>query len=168
MPTYENKVQQGTNLVWKKTGGGYAITLAGIANNAARQGVKGDLGAKFARVWSVTLQINLDAAPAAGNLIELFWAPSHDNTTFPGGADGTDSPYMADEVDEWKKQLWRIGSLPVTADADAAIQTKVFSFQPPTRYGAPVVVNKSGQAFENDDDAHRITFTPLVPVIDAV
>ncbi len=155
-------VKQGTGKVWKNSGGDYAITLAGIADGAARQGAKGDLGATFASRWAVTLEINLDAAPTAGNVIELHWAASHDNATFPGGASGTDSAYQAGEEDEWKKQLLLIGALVVTADADAVVQTQVFVFWPPARYGAPVVVNKSGQAFEGDDDAHRITFTPLI------
>ncbi len=155
-------VKQGTGKVWKHAGGDYAITLTGIANNAARQGIKGDLGATFAPRWAVTLEINLDAAPTAGNVIELYWAPSHDNTTFPGGADGTNSAYKAGEEDEWKKQLLLIGALVVTADGDAVVQTQVLVFWPPARYGAPVVVNKSGQVFEGDDDAHRITFMPLI------
>ena len=50
----------------------------------------------------------------------------------------------------------------VTNDADAVVQTQVFVFSPPTRYGCPVVVNKTGQALEGNDNSHRITFTPLI------
>jgi len=155
-------VKQGTSKVWKAAGGDYAITLASIADGAGRQGVKGDLGEKFAPRYAVTLEINLDAAPTAGKTIELYWAASHDNTTFPGGADGTDAAYKAAEEDEWKKQLLLIGCLVVTADADAVVQTQVFVFCPPARYGAPLVINKTGQAFEGDNDSHQITFTPLI------
>ena len=155
-------VKQGTAKVWKNSGGDYAITLAGLADNAARQGVKGDLGAAFASRYAVTLEINLDVAPTAGNTIELYWAASRDNATFPGGASGTDAAYKAGEEDEWKKQLLLIGALVVTADADAVVQTQVFVFSPPARYGAPVIVNKSGQAFEGDDDSHQLTFAALI------
>ncbi len=155
-------VKQGSDKVWKNSGGDYAITLASVADGAARQGAKGDLGATFASRYAVTLQINLDSAPTAGNVIELYWAASHDNATFPGGADGTDAAYKAAEEDERKKQLTLIGCLVVTADADAVVQTQVFVFSPPARYGCPVVINKSGQAFEGDDDSHQLTLTPLI------
>jgi len=155
-------VKQGTSKVWKNSGGDYAITLASVAVGAARQGVKGDLGAAFAGRYAVTVEINMDAAPTAGKCIEIYWAPSHDNSTFPGGAAGTDAAYKAGEEDEWKKQLLLIGCLVVTADADAVVQTQVFVFSPPARYGCPVVVNKTDQALEGDDDSHQITLMPLI------
>jgi len=156
--------KQGTPIVWAASGGDYAITLASIADDAARQGVKGDLGEHFAERYAVLLEINLDVAPTAGETIELYWAASLDNTTFPGGASGTDAAYKAGEEDEWKKQLLLIGVLVVTNDADTVVQRQLFVFSPPARYGCPVIVNKSGQAFEGDDDSHKITFTPLIRV----
>ncbi len=104
----------------------------------------------------------MDVAPTAGNVIELYWAPSYDNSTFPGGASGTDAAYKPGEVDEWKKQLLLIGCLVVTNDAETVVQTQAFVFSPPTRYGCPVVVNKTGQAFDESDASHKITFTPLI------
>ena len=155
-------VKQGTNKVWKNSGGDYAISLASIAAGAGRCGVKGDLGAAFAGRYAVTVEINMDVAPTAGGCIEIYWAPSHDNSTFPGGATGTDAAYKAAEEDEWKKQLLLIGCVVVTADADAVVQTQVFVFSPPARYGCPVVINKTDQAFEGDEDSHQITLTPLI------
>ena len=101
-------------------------------------------------------------AEPAGNAIEVYWAPSYDDSTFPGGATGTDAAYKAGEEDEWKKQLLLIGAVVVTADADAVVQTQLLVFSPPARYGCPVVINKSGQAFEGDEDSHRLTLIPLV------
>jgi hypothetical protein len=155
-------IKQGTSKTWKAAGGDYAITLASLANGAGRCGQKCDLGAAMAARYAFAVEINLDAAPTAGNLIEVYWAPSHDGATFPGGATGTDAAYKAGEEDEWKKQLMLVGCVVVTNDADAVVQTQVFVFAPPARYGCPIVVNKSGQAFEGDNDAHRITLTPLV------
>lgn len=155
-------VKQGTSKVWKAAGGDYAITLASIAVNAGRMGVKGDFGATFAARYAVTLEIEMDVAPTAAGIIELYWAASYDNTTFPGGADGTDDAYKAAEEDEWKKQLLPIGSLVVTNDVQPVVQTQVFVFSPPTRYGSPVVINKADQIFEENDDVHKITFTPLI------
>jgi len=155
-------VKHGTNLVWKNAGGDYAITLATLLDDTGRNGVKADLGATFAAQYAVTVELNMDIAPTAGGCIEIWWAPSYDNTTFPGGATGTDAAYKAGEVDEWKKQLLLIGCLVVTNDADTAVQTQVFVFSPPARYGAPVVINKSGQSLEGDEDSHQLTFTPLI------
>jgi hypothetical protein len=155
-------IKQGTGKVWKASGGDYAITLASLADNAGRCGVKGDFGAKFAARYAVTLEVNMDVAPTAGKTIELYWAPSRDNATFPGGATGTDAAYKPGEVDEWKKQLLLVGCLVVTNDAETVVQTQVFVFSPPARYGCPVVVNKTGQTLEGNDNAHKITFTPLV------
>lgn len=155
-------VKQGAGKVWKQSGGDYAITLASLADGAGRCGAGGDLGATFAARYAVTLQLNLDVAPTAGKTVELYWAASRDGSTFPGGATGTDAAYKPGEVDEWKKQLLLIGCLVVTNDAEAVVQTQVFVFSPPARYGCPVVINKAGQALENNDNSHRITLTPLV------
>ncbi len=155
-------VKQGADIVWKASGGDYAITLASISNGAGRCGAKADLGAAFAARYAMTVEINLDVAPTAGNTIEVYWAPSHNNTTFPGGATGTDAAYKAGEEDEWKKQLLSIGCVVVTADADTIVQTQTFVFSPPARYGCPVVINKTGVAFEGDNNSHQLTLTPLV------
>ena len=155
-------VKQGTGKVWKNAGGDYAISLAGLADGKGRCGVKADLGATFAMRYGVTVEVNLDAAPTAGNVIEVYWAASHDNTTFPGGATGTDAAYKDAEEDEWKKQLLLIGCVVVTADADSVVQIQTFVFSPPARYGCPVVINKTGQAFEGDEDSHQLTLTPLI------
>ncbi len=161
-------VTQGTAKVWKAAGGDYAITLAGLAAGAGRMGQKGDLAdadGRFAPRWAVTVEVNMDAAPLAGSVIEIYWAASRDNATFPGGVTGADAAYKSGEETEWKRQLLLIGCLVLTADADSVVQTGVFEFWPPTRYGCPVVINASGQALEGDDDAHRITFVPLVDEI---
>ena len=166
--SHEINVKQGADIVWKNSGGDYAITLASLADDAGRCGVKGDLAknaetaGRFASRFAVIAEFNLDVAPTAGEVIELYWAPSHDNTTFPGGAVAADAAYKVGDEEEWKKQLLLIGCVVVTADADSVVQTQVFVFAPPTRYGCPVVINKSGQALEGDDDDHQIAFTPLI------
>lgn len=161
-------IKTGTPLVWKAAGGDYAITLAGIAVDAARQGAKGDLGATRAARWSVLAEINMDVAPTAGNIIEFWWSSSPSavaGTQNTGAASGTDAAYTgsaAGTVDETKYQLQYIGSLILTPDADAVVQIQEFVFFPLHRYGMAVLVNKADQALEGDDDAHRITLTPIV------
>jgi hypothetical protein len=110
----------------------------------------------------VIAELNIDVAPAAGSVVEIYWASSCDNASFPGGVTGSDGPYRPGEEDECKKQFLFIGCLVLTADADGVVQTQVYEFWPPARYGCPVVINKSGQALEGDDDSHCLTLVPLV------
>ena len=164
-------VKSGTPIVWKAAGGDYAITLAGIAVNAARQGAKGDLGAIRAARWSVQLFTNMDVAPSPGDVIELWWSASSsavagtDNTGAASGADAAYTGSAGGTVDETKYQMDKIGDLVLTPDADAVTQSRQFVFFPLVRYGMPVVVVKADQALEGDDDVHRIVFTPIVDEI---
>lgn len=160
--------KSGTPIVWKASGGTYAMTMASIANDEARQGAKGDLGATRAARYSFLAEINMDAVPTAGNVIEFWWSSSPSataGTQNTGAGNGTDSAYTGSTggtVDETKLQLQFIGALVLTPDADTVIQIQEFIFFPLQRYGMPVLVNKSGQALEGDDDSHRITITPLI------
>lgn len=161
-------IKTGTSITWKAAGGDYAITLTGIAVDAARQGAKGDLGATRAARWAVRVSANMDAAPAAGKTLEYWWSSSTsavaatDNT---GGASGSDAAYTGSAggtVDQTKYQLQHIGDLVLTPDADGVVQVAEFTFYPLQRYGMPVLVNKADQALEGDDDSHQIVFVPIV------
>lgn len=166
MPT-EVLIKTGTALVWKAAGGDYAMTMTGIAVDAARQGAKGDLGAVRAARWSVLVEINMNVAPTAGDVIEFWWSSSPSavaGTQNTGEASGTDAAYTgsaAGTVDETKMQFQYIGGLVLTPDADAVVQTQEFVFFPLQRYGMPVLVNKADQALEGDDNDHQITLTPV-------
>ena len=161
-------VKSGSAIIWKASGGTYAMTMASIADNAARQGAKGDLGATRAARWSVLVEINMNVAPTAGEIIELWWSSSPSataGTQNTGACSGTDAAYTGSTggtVDQTKHQMDYIGALRLTPDADAVVQTQQFVFFPLQRYGMPVLVNKGGQALEGDDDSHRITLTPIV------
>ena len=160
-------VLSGTIIRWEAAGGEYVITLASIAVDAARQGAKGDLGATRAARWSVLVEINMDVAPTAGDIIEFWWSSSPSAvaaTTNTGACSGSDAAYTgsaAGSVDQTKYQLQYIGGLVLTPDADAVVQRQEFVFFPLQRYGMPVVVNKADQILEGDDDSHRITLTPI-------
>jgi len=158
--------ESGTPITWKASGGTYVITMAGLAAGAARQGAKGDLGAKRAARWSVRLAIDLEVAAVNGAPIELWWSSSAsataatDNT---GGASGADAAYTGTAggglAARYLMQL--IGVLPALADADAIDQVAEFVFYPLSRYGMPVVLNGTAQAFNDAETTHCITFTPL-------
>jgi len=164
-------VKSGTALVWKAAGGDYAMTMTSIAVDAARQGAKGNLGTPRAARFSMLVEINMNVAPTAGDIIEFWWSSSPSavaatqNTGACSGADAAYTGSAAGTVDETKVQLLRVGALILTPDADAVIQIQEFVFSPPQRYGMPVLVNKADQALEGDDDAHRITLTPIIDEI---
>lgn len=161
-------VKTGTQIRWEAAGGEYAMTMASLAVGAARQGAKGDLGATRAARWRVLVEINMDVAPTAGDVLEFWWTSSPSAvaaTTNTGACSGTDAAYTGSaggSVAETKVQLQYIGSMPLTPDADAVVQIKSFVFFPLDRYGSPVIVNLADQILEGDDDAHRITLTPII------
>jgi hypothetical protein len=176
-----NEVLQklGTPIVWadttdySSTGSGFTRThqldLTGIANGAARQGDKADLGATRAAQYAVVCGFEIDVAPTAGTLVEVYWSSSFSGTAGTGndgGASGADAAWKAGEEDEWKKQLIHLGSMQLTADASTVVQRAVIGFfTPPNRYGMPIVLNKAGQALE--PDAVEM-YVALVPIIDEI
>jgi hypothetical protein len=162
-------IKTGATKTWKASGGDYAITLASLAVDAARQGVKGDLGATRGKVWGARVTANMDVAPTAGTTLELYWAGSPSataGTSNPGATTGTDAAYTGSAggtVDQTVLQLEWIGSLILTPDADGVVQVQdVGRFVPVHRYGMPVLVNKADQAMEGDDDSHKIEIFEVI------
>ena len=162
-------VKTGTTLTWKASGGDHAITLTGIAIDAARQGAKGDLTTPRASRWLCRLTVNMDVAPTAGKTIEVWWAGSPNataGTSNPGATSGADAVYTGSAggtVDETKIQLAFIGAMSLTPDADGVVQVKdIGVLVPYYRYGMPVLVNKADQALEGDDDSHKIEFIEMI------
>lgn len=161
-------IKVGTAKVWKASGGDYAMTMASIAVNAARQGAKGDLGVTRAARYAVIVENNMNVAPTAGDVLEYYWSSSPSGTAGTqndGACSGTDAAYTGStggSVDETKIQMMLMGVLSLTDDADAVVQQTTFVFSPPQRYGMPVLVNKADQALEGDDVSHRITLTPII------
>src|SRR5688500_5633843 len=82
------------------------LDLTSIANGAARQSDKVDLGATRASRYLVRAAIELDVAPTAGTVVDFYWSSSPSATAGTGndgGASGADGAYKAGEEDEWKQ-----------------------------------------------------------------
>jgi hypothetical protein len=173
-------VKDGTPVVWADTtdynsaGSGFTRThqldLTSIADGAAREGAKADLGATRAAAYSVHVGFEVDVAPTAGNPISVYWSSSYSSTAGTGnagGAAGADQAYKAGEEAEWAKQLILIGVLACTNDAATTVQRQCINncFSPPERYGMPIVLNGSGQALEGDAVE---MYVALVPIVDEV
>jgi hypothetical protein len=157
--------KQGTVLQIKNSGGDAAITLASLANGAARQSAKLDLGANFSARYAAFLDCEFAVAPTPGERVELWlgwsWTATAGDDN-PGGLSGTDAAYKATEEDEWKKQLDFAGSLIATADASGIVQRQnVGVVEPKGRYVSALVVNKSGQAFHTTEANLRIVLVPI-------
>lgn len=171
LPDYLTE-QTGTPLVFKSSGGDAAITMTSVANNAARQSVKLDLGASRTPLYSVKASFEIAATPTAGNTIELYWAPSSSSsagTDNPGNVSGTDAAYTgySSNIADSVKQLQFIGSFVCTAQATATVQSGfVGRFKPADRYGSLVVFNKSGAAMHSSATNISITLTPIRSVLE--
>ena len=167
MPT-EILVKDGTDIVWTSSGGDHAITLTSLASGSYRQGAKGDFTATRARRYGVWLQIDSDATGAdAGGTAELWMSWSNSataGTANDGGASGTDAAYTgyssnaADSI----KQCTKVGILPMHEVANSIQRMLVGVITVPKRYGSPIVLNNSGQAFGNTATDHRIEFHPII------
>lgn len=147
------------------------IDLTSVANNAARQSDKVDLGATRAEVWAVSAAFEIAATPTAGNVIELWWAPSASSTAGMdngGGVTGADAAYSgySSNIDASLKQLQFIGDFVCTAQATGTIQVgRVGSFRPQQRYGTLVVYNKSGAALHSDAVEMSVRLSPVAGVV---
>jgi hypothetical protein len=156
------KNEAGTELTWVNTGGDFTLTLTSLANDAARQGAKGDLTAQWAQRWAVYFQSSVGSAATNGNEIEVYWAASKNATAAtenPGNTSGSDAALS--NPDELKHQLIYIGSLILSNARGTNTQAQYFEFYPPTRYGMPVIVNKSGQTLGSTAGDHEFTIVPV-------
>lgn len=144
------------------------ISMASVANAAARQSAKVDLGAVRAPRYKVRATIEFAATPTAGNVVEFYWAPSGSATAAnanAGGVSGSNAAYTGDSsnLTAAVKQLERIGTFVCTEVPTAeGIQTAECGyFVPGERYGSLVVVNNSGAAIHSDDAEFHVVFDPV-------
>lgn len=160
------KLRYGTPIVWKNTGGNYAITLASLAATKGRCGVKADLGETIWPNYAVSIALEFGSAPTAGGVVEVYWSSSSNNTTFMGGATGTDAAYKDGEEAEWAKQLTFVASFVCTADGSGTVQNQFLGYlKPPARYGCPVIINKTSQSIINNNTNSVLTLTPVMEEI---
>ena len=148
-----------------------AITLESLADGAARQGDKVDLGANRAGGYAVKVSVDMAVAPTAGEPIEVYWSSSYSDTAGTGndgGAaiTGADAAWAPSTVATWKRQLLFIGILPLAASTDPQVKTINSYFSPPTRYGSIVVVNNGGQALVATSEGADTMYVALIPITD--
>lgn len=186
MATNQVLITEGTPIVWadetdyaggSQVGGTrtHDLDLTDLLFSVARQGVVVDLGASRPPEYSISLAVEFKSneAPESGETVNLYWGPSVSLTTgFEAGLLGTDAVYTGtagDSLEDSVKQLWFIGAIPLTNDAVGVVQRKTWRFSPPTRFGQPVVWNKTDAEDFNDVDAQEmyIRMVGLIPDVQA-
>jgi len=172
-------MKSGTPVVWADAtdyagDGGtrtHQIDLTDLADGAARQGAKADLGATRAKQYAVTVCVEMAVAPASKDAVDVYWAASPHataGTVNPGGCSGADAAYTGtagDSLDDSLMQLQYLGSISLTADADPLLQIQTFTLFPQHRYGMPVIDNNGGQAMHSDAIECFVALTPIIPEV---
>lgn len=149
-----------------KTNSTVTITLTSLADGAARMSDSVDLTATMPQRYSLRLECEIDVAPTAGVVVEVYLAWSDDNSKWPGGVSGSDAAYKNGEEAEWAAQLDYLGSLICTNDGDGTDQIAIVgSFIPIMQYVTVVVKNEAGQAFSETAGDHIVTLIPMTDEI---
>lgn len=147
------------------------LSLASVADGAARQSAQVDLGANRAQAYKVRAAFEMAATPTTGDVIELYWAPSNSSTAATGnagGVSGSDAAYAgySSNLGESVKQLDQIAPFICTVQVTTTVQIAEIGVLIPTeRYGSLVVKNESAAAFHSDDVECHVVFDPIVPEI---
>ncbi len=144
------------------------MSLLDLADGAAVQSTKADLGAVRASRYVVTCCLEYQvAAPTTATLVEFYWAASGQSGAAvgnPGYATGADGAYTGTPATlvEGIAQLQPLGSLIVSADLEFQI-SDIGVFSPKHRYGSLIVKNETGQKIADTDIIESaVVFTPIV------
>ena len=172
LPDYV-EISQGTAIVWGEAGAsGVTATLSldALANGAARQGDKVDLGESFADEYIVELRVETGTAPTAGNTAELYLISSTDNSNWPAKVTGSDAAYTLGTNDANLRQAGPpVATLVATNDGNTVLIQNQSIWRPRGRYVSPIVDNNLGVAFRDEttatDNGSRVILTPRRTVI---
>lgn len=164
MTTYYSDLSPGTAIVWKNTGGDYAMNMKNLATAGIREGGKSATlvdGTKgFPELLEVIVETKLQSAPTAGNQCNVFLGFSKNSTAGtenPGGLTGADAAVSnADQL----YQLVFAGGLILSNALGTGVQRQRFTVAPRAEYVVPVFQNSSGQSTTNTDGETSITIRP--------
>ena len=144
------------------------FAFASVANDAAWQSAKFDLGATRAALYNVFAALEFAATPGAGESVEahIGWSPiaaaANGN---PGGLSGSSAAYTgySSNLEASLKQLDELPLFVTTAQATGTVQIAHMGlFVPKERYGILVLVNRSNIAMHSDDVEMNVIFDPII------
>lgn len=148
------------------------LELLNLADTAAAQSDKADLGAHFAERYACVAAIEMQiAAATAGAVVEFYWNASASATAATGNMGGTSGTagaftgYDGTDLAQAVQQLIYIGSMVMSDEAVDSLQIGyVGDLYPPHRYGSLVVKNECGATIcDTLDDKAHIVLNPIVP-----
>ena len=165
-PTAANDLQEGTPTEGE-------LVLLNLADGAAVQSAKIDLGVKWAESYVSDACIEMQLAAAdADSTVDMYWNASSSPTAGvanKGGASGVAGAYTGYSADlsQSLKQLIEIGSMVMTDDAVDSQQIGMAGiFNPPHRYGSLILVNNTGQTIcDTDDIEAHVVCSPIIAEI---
>jgi len=147
----------------------YEMQTASVADTAAVQSDKFNLGATHAALFDLIAALELAATGlTAGEIIEFYVAWSAISSAAngnPGGIVGANGAYAgySSNLGDSVKQLDLIGTFVVTGQATATVQIAHCGlFVPKEQYGTLVLKNESGAAIHTDDVECHVVFQPIV------
>lgn len=164
LPDYTDLIP-GTAKTWDSTPTTYAITLASLANNAGREGAKGDFQDGTygnPELLEVLFVAAVGSAATLGLQVELYAGESESataGTDNPGNLTGADAGLS--NPDELKLQCNLVGALNLSNARGTNPQKQRFVYFPTQRYWIPLVVNKSGQTLSATAGNFSIVVTPF-------
>lgn len=160
-PAAANSLEQGTPT-------DVELDLASVANNAARQSAKFDLGATRSARYNIIAALEFASSGLTNGTIVEFWIGWSPDATAangnPGGLSGSDAAYAgySSNLDASVKHLDRVGTMIVTVQATGTVQiSQCGMFVPRERYGILVVLQRSGASMHSDDVETHIVFDPI-------
>ena len=149
-----------TQINWGSVGGETeTMTLANLANGAVREGEEHDFGATHSLRWRLYYKVKFAVAPAAGEIVEIYMAWSHDGALYDGLHGGADGAGATTKLPNFHLVHTHI----CTNDGNDQWSGTVMFNQ--TEWGAPAVYNNSGQAFTNVAADHELILEPLIDEI---
>ena len=144
--------------------------MLNLADAAAAQSAKVDLGLNHAERYAVVAAIEMQVAAATlGDVVEFYWSASPSSVAAVanlGGASGVVASYDGYSADlaTAVKQLIYIGSMVMTDDAFDSLQIGyIGDLYPPHRYGSLIVKNEADATLcDTDDIESAVVFNPVV------
>jgi len=150
----------GTQINWGSAGGETeTMTLANLANTGVREGEEHDFGATHAQRWRLYYKVDFAVAPTAGEVVEIYFAWSHDGTSYDGDHGGADAGGAVADL----PNMHLVHTHICKNNTDNQWSGTVMFAQ--GRYGAPCIYNNSGQAFVNVAGDHELILEPLIDEI---
>lgn len=159
------------NVIEKGTPTQVELVLLDLADAAAIQSAKADLGEHRAEEYHCYALIEMQVAAATnGSVVEFRWSESPSETAAvanTGAASGSAAAYTgySADLETAIKQMKFIGNLQMTDDGiDSAQYGFVGTLFPGQRYGSLIVINRTDQTIcDTDDIESAIVLVPIIP-----